>query len=121
MNDDAYKEFSEETSGIDKDKAVWKLDFARSCLQIYGAPMSPQDCLDKEEHYYFSYCSICLAMAMKENDDILSAYMESDLEIEDAAYCFAEFYENQDGDTLIPLYKNASVAYEDWSEPIGDT
>ena len=50
-------------------------------------------------------------MAMKENEDIVSAYKESGLTVEDAAYCFAEFYENQYGDTLIPLYKNANTVY----------
>ena len=90
---------------------IWKMDFAQNCLYIFGAPTTLKNCLDKEERYYFSYCTVCLAMAMKENEDILDLYRESELSVEDAAYCFAEFYENEYGDTLIPLYKNASPSY----------
>ena len=93
------------------DADIWKMDFAQNCLYIFGAPTTIKNCLDKEERYYFSYCTVCLAMAMKENSDILLSYMGSGIDVEDAAYCFAEFYESHYGDTLIPLYKNASPSY----------
>lgn len=106
------------TTGSAIDVDIWKMEFAQNCLYIYGAPTTLKNCLDKEERYYFSYCTICLAMAMKENEDILKLYRESELSVEDAAYCFAEFYENQYGDTLVPLYKNASPSYTE--DGLGD-
>lgn len=49
---------------------------------------------------------------MKEHQSVWQAYMEYDLDIEDAAYSFAEFYESEHNDTLIPLYKGAAAGLD---------
>lgn len=92
---------------------LWKADFAHSCLDIFGAPVSPGSCLNKEEKYYFSYCTVCLAIAMKEHSFFWLQELASGASPEDAAYAFAEYYENEHGETLIPLYKTASPHYDE--------
>ena len=92
---------------------IWKAEFAQNCLYIFGAPTSIKNCLDKEERYYFSYCTICLSIAMKEHEAVWKSYLEYELDVEDAAYAFAEFYESEHNDTLIPMYKGAGLGLDD--------
>lgn len=92
---------------------LWKATFAQSCLDIFGAPISVETCLNKDEKFYFSYCTICLAMAMKQNAGVWTEYAQEGLSPEEAAYSFAEFYESEYGETLVPLYKTASPFFDE--------
>ena len=92
---------------------VWKADFIQMCLDIYGAPVSIGSCLGKEEKYYYSYCTVCLAIAMKEHAYFWMQEMTEGASPEDAAYSFAEYYEKEHGETLVPLYKTASPHYDE--------
>ena len=92
---------------------VWKANFAQMCLDIYGAPASVGSCLNKEEKYYYSYCTVCLAIAMKEHSFFWLQELAQGADPEDAAYAFAEYYEDEHGETLIPLYKTASPHYDE--------
>ena len=113
------KEAQAGTAGLSQVEIdIWKTEFAQNCLDIYGAPTSLNSCLSKEERYYFSYCTICLSIAMKEHEIVWMSYLEYGTDIDQAAYEFAEFYESEHGDTLIPLYKGASTWPED--EILGD-
>ena len=91
---------------------IWKTDFVWTCLDMFGAPTSAESCLSKDEAYYFSYCTVCLAVAMKEHSFFWLQDIVDGTSPEDAAYAFAEYYEQEHGDTLVPLYKAASPHYD---------
>ena len=110
---DAAKFLSGSISSMTTEEVeVWKADFAQSCLDIFGAPVSIGSCLDKEERYYFSYCTICLAIAMKENSFFWLQELANGASPEDAAYAFAEYYEQEHGESLIPLYQGADSSFD---------
>ena len=83
---------------------VWKALFVQNCLDIFGAPTDIRHCLSTDEKYYFSYCSVCLALAMKEHEGVWKSYIEG-FDPEEAAYLFARHYNESNNEDLIPLYK----------------
>ena len=91
---------------------LWKAEFAQECLDIFGAPVSIGSCLSKDERYYFSYCTVCLAIAMKEHSYYWMQELKQGIDPLSAAYSFAEYYEREHGENLVPLYKSADEPFD---------